>query len=264
MGDQPLLPLNLGRRHAPCRNLLFTTAGPSPRFASGPATHRGMAGPSRNGDTREEGASRRARRQSGRRPGPHHGPTGSRNEPVQAVHRGHPRRARIGVERGEARQDRRPAQPGGREASRAPRGGRQGRPQRRGDGHAAWCEHRREARRQAGAGRHGQEGSEVRRALPRDHRPRLRDPRRVREHPSSQLSRPGHRPRHSGSRRGSTARRSTRSPSPTARSTTRRSGSRTTTARTTRRRTSGTAPTSSPSRPTTRSSRPAATACPVR
>ena len=58
---------------------------------SGQTTHRGMVRPSRNGETSEEGASRRAWRDIGRRPGPHHGPTGSRNSPVR---RGHTRRAR--------------------------------------------------------------------------------------------------------------------------------------------------------------------------
>ena len=142
-----------------------------------------MVRPSRNGETSEEGASRRAWRDIGRRPGPHHGPTGSRNSPVR---RGHPRRVRTGGPQGgvpqeRARHHRRAAQSGRGQAPRAPRGSRQGRPQRRGDARAARCEHGRQARRCECEGRRGQEGCAVRRALSRDDRPGLRDPGGVRQ-----------------------------------------------------------------------------------
>ena len=88
--------------------------------------------------------------------------------------------------------------PGG-QAPRAPRGGRQGRAQRRGDGRAA----RRRAPSSSSAdeqapGVAGEQGRTVRRAGPGDDRPDLRDPGRVRQRAAPGLPGPGHRPGHPG------------------------------------------------------------------
>ena len=232
---------------------------------SGQTTHRGMVRPSRNGETSEEGASRRAWRDVGRRPGPHHGPTGSRNPPVR---RGHTRRARIGVRKASPAREPSPATscPTRRRRSAARCARKPSRPSstaRRRPSSAVRARSSSSAVTMRRAAR--PQGCEVRRARAREDRQDLRDPGRVRQRAAPELPGPGHRPGHAGPDHASTARCTTQIPEPDRavdNSTVWQAGLQP--RRTTRTCTSATATASSRSRPTTRSSRPAATASTAR